>query len=127
MSLSAAVLRAILETVHLLLWLRHILEALVVATKRSLDHLNLKDKSLDSIQAESRKLEKIPQHLAIVFQESELRLEYVAKLLCWSFAAGVQYTSVYDPKGEHGLRKRHRLEVEGYGFVNQHILLWICR
>ena len=102
MSVPAIVLRAILQTVHFALWLRQVLGVMFVNTKRTLDYLlDRKEKSLDAIQAESRKLEKIPQHLAIVFQESDLCLESVASILCWSFAAGVQYTSVYDPKGEH--------------------------
>lgn len=101
MSVSAVVLRAILETIHFLLWLRQLLRVLFVNTKTVLgDLIRHKDKSLCSIQADAKQLDKVPHHLAIVFQESELCLESIARLLCWSFAAGIQYTSIYDPRGE---------------------------
>ena len=115
MSVSAIILRAILQTAHLALWLRQVLRVMFVNTKRTLNYLlDRKEKSLDAIQAESRKLEKIPQHLGIIFQESDLCLESVATLLCWSFAAGVQYTSVYDPK-----RDLKRRAVELRSMVSQ--------
>ena len=53
-------------------------------------------------------LTKIPQHIALVFMESELELTQVASLIIWCVASGCQYLSLYDALGS---LKRQQVEL----------------
>ena len=55
-------------------------------------------------------LTKVPQHIALVFMESELDLTQVATLILWSIASGCQYLSVYDALGK---LKNQQIELIG--------------
>ena len=54
------------------------------------------------------RLTKVPQHIALVFMESELDLAQVATLVIWSIASGCQYLSLYDALGK---LKRQQIEL----------------
>ncbi|XP_003747575.1 dehydrodolichyl diphosphate synthase complex subunit nus1 [Galendromus occidentalis] len=44
-------------------------------------------------------IQKRPDHLAIVFSEPEISFGDVAKLICWCHEAGINYVTLYEPRG----------------------------
>lgn len=55
---------------------------------------------LDVLQRHKAELKKHPNHLAVILSRDAVQFEDVSKLIHWAMGLGVQYFSVYDPKGE---------------------------
>lgn len=58
-----------------------------------------KGTKLDIIQRDVKELAKLPIHLAVAVNEKDLSYTDLARLVNWSFAAGIQFVSLYDPRG----------------------------
>ena len=99
---AEAVRRTTLNTVHALRWARlaavavcsWLWSALVYATKH-------KGSKLELIQRDVQRLEKLPIHLALVVNERPVSYGDLARMVNWSFSVGIQYLTLYDPRGEH--------------------------
>ena len=105
MGFSENVLSFSLRTVHWFLWLRESISFMVLWLWTSILYaVKHKGDKLECIQADAKQLKKIPMHLAVVVQEDELSHTDLAKVVAWSFSAGVHNVSLYDPKGESKLR-----------------------
>lgn len=55
---------------------------------------------LDVLQSHQSELKKQPNHLAVILSKDTVQYEDLSKLIHWAMALGVQYFSLYDPKGE---------------------------
>ena len=55
---------------------------------------------VDLVQRDVQSLEKLPVHLALVVNERPLSHCDLARMVNWCFCVGVQYVSLYDPRGE---------------------------
>lgn len=53
----------------------------------------------DQMQTHRTLLKKLPNHLSVILSNEVARFEDLRNLIYWSMATGVQYVSVYDPKG----------------------------
>lgn len=94
-------LRLALASVHFLLWLRQLLSSWLRCLWTIGHHLTKhKGTKLSHIVADARRLDKLPSHLALMIGEDTLSLADLASVVCWAVAAGVQFISLYDPKGE---------------------------
>lgn len=96
-----AALKLALTSVHFLLWLRLLLTSWLRCLWSVRHHLTKhKGTKLCHIVADARRLDKLPFHLALVIGEDKLSMADLANVVCWAVAAGVQFISLYDPKGE---------------------------
>lgn len=100
MSTAEIVSLAMLNSVHALRWLRGAALAVVLWLWSSVYYLvKHKGTKLECIQRDVRELQKLPVHLALVVNEREIAYTDLAKLVNWSFAAGIHHVSLYDSRG----------------------------
>ena len=97
----SVLLRATLFALHSALWVREAL-SWTLAWLWSAIALSVKHKGakLECIAADTRRLQKVPQHLAVVVQEEGVSCDDLAHLATWAFASNIRVVSLYDPYGE---------------------------
>lgn len=62
-----------------------------------------KGKSLslvEVLQSHKGELKKCPKHLAVILSRDTVQVDDLSKLIHWAMGLGVEYFSLYDPKGE---------------------------
>lgn len=100
MGFAEAVWSFSLKTVHFFLYLRdsigYLLAWIWAGILYAVKHKGTK---LECIQKDVKQLKKIPMHLAFVVYE-DASFEDLARLVTWSFSAGIHNVSLYDPNGE---------------------------
>lgn len=100
MGFAEGVLTVSLKTVHSFQWLRYSITYfftwLWTAILYTVKHKGTK---LESIQEDTKHLQKVPLHLAVIVQEEELSYDDLACVVVWAFAVGIHYVSLYDPHG----------------------------
>ena len=97
---SEAVRLGTLNTIHALRWVRHAAVAVCVWLWSTLLYLaKHKGSKLELIQRDVQQLEKLPLHLALVVNERDLTYCDLAKIVNWCFCVGIQYVTLYDPRG----------------------------
>lgn len=55
---------------------------------------------LELLQSHRAELKKHPNHLAVILSKDTVQYEDLSKLIHWAMGLGVQYFSLYDPKGK---------------------------
>lgn len=55
---------------------------------------------LEVLQSHKAELKKHPNHLTVILSRDTVNYEDLSKLIYWAMGLGVQYFSLYDPKGE---------------------------
>ena len=118
-----AALRLALDTVHFLLWLRHLLSWLAYGAwrlgKKMVKHKGTK---LSCIVEDAKRLDKVPLHLALIVGEETLYVADIASAVCWAVAAGTQVVSLYDTKGEGMSVTSYHTHTQSHS----HYYLWRC-
>ena len=90
-----------LNTIHALRWFKHTLVAVCTWLWSTVLYLSKhKGTKFDLVQRDVQSLEKLPVHLALVVNERPLSHCDLARIVNWCFCVGVQYVSLYDPRGE---------------------------
>ena len=103
-TLAASVLKLVLLSVHSALWLQHWLYVncewcwIYLFNFTSAKHYGTE---LEGITNDAKRLEKVPQHLALLVQEEQISCDDLARLAVWSFASGIKTLSLYDSHGRH--------------------------
>ena len=101
MDVVEGLLKFTLVTVHAIVWLRDstyysllwLWTALTYAAKH-------KGSKLESIQEDTRQLQKIPLHLALMIHEEEFSHTDLARIVTWAFASGIYNVSIYNSHGK---------------------------
>ena len=89
-----------LNTIHALRWARHATVAMCVWIWSTLVYLaKHKGYELKLIHKDVQGLEKLPLHLALVVNERRVSYNDLARIVNWCFCAGIQYVTLYDPRG----------------------------
>lgn len=52
------------------------------------------------VQADGRKLKKLPLHLGMIIIEEDISYTDIANFVLWSAAMGISFISIYDSSGE---------------------------
>lgn len=106
---SGAVLRGLYKLNWILIYYVAVLLELIslsVKTIKSRVHTLLSSQSgaarapLDLLLHHKGELKKHPNHLAVILSRDRVQYEDLSKLIHWAMGLGVQYFSLYDPKGE---------------------------
>jgi hypothetical protein len=60
----------------------------------------MKEPTQDRVKKDTKKLNKVPRHLAIILSEENVHdLKRIAKLICWSLVIGIHFITIFDGKG----------------------------
>ena len=96
-----AALKLALGTIHFFIWFKHLLGSVAVYVW-SVGRYLVKHKGtkLSCIVEDAKNLDKVPYHLGVVVGEESLSVGDIADVVCWAVAAGTQFVSLYDTKGE---------------------------
>ena len=91
-----------LNSIHALRWLRHAVVTVWAWLWGSVLYLTKhKGSKLELIQRDVQELQKLPVHLALLVNERQISHSDLARLVNWCFCAGINYVSLYDPRGQH--------------------------
>lgn len=91
-----------LAMIHSVLWMKSTIVVLYYwATLALASPFKHKGVKTDLILEDSKQLDKIPFHLAIILCEEDISYSDLSLMICWAFSFGIQWVSVYDMKGRH--------------------------
>ncbi len=89
-----------LSMVHTVVWIRSTIVTLYCWMALSLTSpFKHKGVKTDLILQDSKRLKKIPFHLAVVLCEDDIIYNDLSSIVCWAFSFGIQLVSIYDLKG----------------------------
>lgn len=106
---SGVVLRALYKMNWMLIYYVAIILEIIAATVKFIktrvltllsSQLQSNKTVLEVLESHKAELKKHPNHLTVILSRDTVNYEDLSKLIYWAMGLGVQYFSLYDPKGE---------------------------